>query len=497
MQVAIYTRKSVYVENSESIETQINLCKNYFKNIDATFEIFEDEGFSGKNTNRPAFTRMMKLCKLGKFNAVAVYKIDRIARNIIDFINIYDTLDKYNIKVISITEGFDPSTPGGKVQMILLASLADMERMNIAQRVKDNMLALAKKGCWTGGPAPKGYTIIKDNGKSYLELSDKNIIQNLFNWYLENHSLYKVMQLMKENYPPNIAYSIRENIRNFLRNPVYVQSDPIVSEYLKLKGFEIIGKENKKGYLTYGKTNGDPIAIVSKHKAVIAPNIFLQVNRLLDEKKESYFKRDSKIYWLSGIMKCPLCNSDYILCNSGRNTYYVCSNRLKRNSMGIDTTRNKCSNNKYINALEIETKVEKYIDMLKNLNINEFKNLYEVDTDTTNYSLELENRIKENDKLIANLVDKLMLLSNEAAVPVANRIEEITSSNNILKIKLENEKLKTIELEANKNNVSTTFNNICSFTNIKDNSGKRIIIKTIFKFIIYNPYDDSLDVKFL
>lgn len=498
MKIAIYTRKSVYIENSESIETQINLCREYFKGEDSTFEIFEDEGFSGKNTNRPAFTRMMKLCKLGKFDAVAVYKIDRIARNIIDFVNIYDSLDKDNIKLISITEGFDPSTPGGKIQMILLASLADMERMNIAQRVKDNMLSLAKKGCWTGGCIPKGYTVIKnnENGKMYLELADKEFIINVFNWYLEYQSLYKVQQLMKENYPPDKVYVNRENVRNFLRNPLYVQSDPLVSEYLKLKGFSIIGSENKKGYLTYGKSTGESLAIVSMHKAVIPPNTFLKVNRLLDEKYESYFKKTSKIYWLSGIMKCPFCNGNYVLCNSGKNTYYACSNRVKVTRMRAKQVKDKCENNKYVNAEKIEKKVEDYIFNLRSFTSDMFNQVYESNTTETDNILELTNKIKENEKLINNLVEKLMFLSTEASVPVTNKIEEITGINSQLKIKLENEKLRLLELEANKVDKKHVFNNICAFNNLKDNAQKRIAIREIFKCIYYDPFKDVLEVEF-
>ncbi len=89
MKIAIYTRKSVAIENSESIETQVQLCKSYF-NGNNEFEIFEDEGFSGGNINRPAFKRMMNLARLGTFDIVAVYKVDRIARNIVDFFKIYD-----------------------------------------------------------------------------------------------------------------------------------------------------------------------------------------------------------------------------------------------------------------------------------------------------------------------------------------------------------------------------------------------------------------------
>ncbi|WP_294394921.1 recombinase family protein [uncultured Clostridium sp.] len=495
MHIAIYTRKSVYIENSESIETQINLCRSYFKNTKCSFEIFEDEGFSGKDTNRPAFLRMMKLCKLKKFDAVAVYKIDRIARNIIDFINIYDELEKDNVKLISITEGFDPSTPSGKIQMILLASLADMERMNIAQRVKDNMLQLARKGCWTGGPAPKGYIINKIEGKSYLELNDKELILNMFNWYIEHQSLYKVLQLMKEHYPSK-AYAIRENVRNFLRSPVYAQSDSNISTYLKTKGYSIVGNENKKGYLTYGKTKGEPIAIVSKHTAVIPSELFLKVNKILDSKNEDYFKKESKTYWLSGVLKCHICNSDYVLCNSGKNTYYVCSNRLKRSNSGIDTNAVKCINNKYINALMIENKIEHMILGLKEISKSDFENMYK-HKDSPDMTKDIEKKIKSKETSLNNLINKLTLIENNlAAQAITQKIDEIAQEISLLNTQLEHEKIKLLD-HVSSNNIENIFKNINSFDNIKSNDRKRVILKDTFKAIIYNPADDSLKVEFL
>ena len=198
MKIAIYTRKSIAVERSESIQTQIEMCKKYFKGQNE-FEIFEDEGFSGGNTNRPSFKKMMSLVKLGKFDAVAVYKVDRIARNIVDFFKIFDELEKYNVKLISITEGFDPTTPSGKMMMIMLAGFADMERENIRQRVKDNMIALAKKGCYTGGFVPFGCVTVDIEGKSYLQVKDKDLIKLIFKKYYETGSLYSTQKYLKEN----------------------------------------------------------------------------------------------------------------------------------------------------------------------------------------------------------------------------------------------------------------------------------------------------------
>ena len=63
MKVAIYTRKSKYTEEGESIENQINMCIEYAKNMLGVtdYEIYEDEGFSGGNIDRPQFKKLMKI----------------------------------------------------------------------------------------------------------------------------------------------------------------------------------------------------------------------------------------------------------------------------------------------------------------------------------------------------------------------------------------------------------------------------------------------------
>lgn len=221
MRIAIYTRKSVSVENSESIETQIQLCKSYFKG-DHNFEIFEDEGFSGGNTNRPAFKRMMNLARLNAFDIISVYKVDRIARNIVDFFKIYEELDNLNVKLVSITEGFDPSTPVGKMMMIMLAGFADMERESIRQRVKDNMISLAKKGCFTGGFVPFGCNVEKIEGKSYLKIIEGDLLNFIFNKYLETESLYSTQKYLLENGFKSLAN--RTSLGKLLRNPIYCES---------------------------------------------------------------------------------------------------------------------------------------------------------------------------------------------------------------------------------------------------------------------------------
>ena len=493
MKIAIYTRKSVYKENSESIETQIELCKNYFGG-ENEYEVFVDEGFSGGNTNRPSFLNMMDLIRLGKFDVVAIYKIDRISRNIIDFFKIYEELEKYNVKLVSITENFDTTTPVGKMMMIMLSAFADMERENIRQRVKDNMIALAKKGCFTGGFVPFGCTTEKIEGKSYLKIIDVDIIQLMFTKYLELQSLYATQKYLLDN---NIkTVTARSSLRDILRNPVYCKSSKEVNKYLEGK-FEVIGKANGKGYMTYGKTSGNPTLIVGKHKACIDSELFLKVNMLIDKNREDTSKKKSKVYWLSGVLRCAYCGSRYTIANSDRNSYYVCSHRINRKSggMGRDTTKEKCINNKYINAIEIEKKVAKLIYMLEDEEY--FNSVYSKSTESSSKKEIdiLESKINKNNTSINNLVDKLTIASDQVSKILLDKIEKLNTETNELKISLDKLKIKEMQI-ASDNNLKDIKDNIHKFKDIKDNEEKRRKVSIIFKKLIYDPIDDKIEVVF-
>ena len=101
--IAIYSRKSRYTGKGESIGNQIDLCREYIRTHygDAAAEhavVFEDEGFSGGNLNRPDFKKMMTAAKDRKFKAIVVYRLDRISRNISDFSSLIEELGRLGIK---------------------------------------------------------------------------------------------------------------------------------------------------------------------------------------------------------------------------------------------------------------------------------------------------------------------------------------------------------------------------------------------------------------
>ena len=115
-QYAIYSRKSKYTGKGESIGNQVELCKNYLKTkYDTNVKdvlIYEDEGYTGANTKRPEFQKMLKDIKAKKIKTVICYRLDRISRNVLDFCNLKDELSDYNVSFISIREDFDTSTYG-------------------------------------------------------------------------------------------------------------------------------------------------------------------------------------------------------------------------------------------------------------------------------------------------------------------------------------------------------------------------------------------------
>lgn len=488
--IAIYTRKSVFKENSESIETQIKICKEYFKNdSECEFEIFEDEGFSGKNTNRPAFKRLMLECKMNKFNALICYRLDRISRNVADFSGTLELLQKYNVHFISIKEQFDTSTPMGRAMIYIASVFAQLERETIAERVKDNMLSLAQKGYFTGGTIPQGCESVKKGGKSFLQIVDHELINLYFNTYLEEGSLFLAYKKLK-NYGVNIS---REGYRKVIRNPLYVKSHDIVNSYLISKGFDIIGSpDGVNGYMTYNKVLKEPIAIISTVKAIIEPNKWLKVQMTLDSRKEQ-FKNTSETNFLSGILKCPQCGGFYHSAQVNKVKYYACQNRINRSAYGINKDKEKCKNKKYIRAEKIESKV---LEIIKFLSFKEnFDKFFQVKSDSDEMEIKkLEKQLVKNETMINNLVEKTMILSNAAAKPFLDKIEELTSQNIELKNKIENEKLIAMQQEANINSLDFIYDKIKKFNELETSKEKNDSLKIIFGELEYDSYNDEINL---
>ena len=240
--IAIYCRQSVDKKDSISIEQQEQACIAFtFGNA---YKVFKDKGFTGANTNRPAFVEMMSQVRSRQVTKVIVYKVDRISRSLQDFVGIYGEFEKYGVEFVSCNEQFDTSNAMGKATLQIIMVFAELERSMIQKRVHDNFYERAKKGLFLAGVAPFGYKKIPvtiDGIHTHkLEADEKQIeiVKMIYSDYLMTRSLGAVVKKLnacgistnRGNYFSSVT------IARLLRNPVYVRADADVYLYLKSKG---------------------------------------------------------------------------------------------------------------------------------------------------------------------------------------------------------------------------------------------------------------------
>ena len=95
---AVYTRQSLDVKDSLSIESQLDACLN--ENGSAEYQHYNDKGYSGKNTERPAFRQLMADVRKGTIERVIVYRLDRLSRSLLDFAEMIDVFKKKDVEFV-------------------------------------------------------------------------------------------------------------------------------------------------------------------------------------------------------------------------------------------------------------------------------------------------------------------------------------------------------------------------------------------------------------
>ena len=203
---AVYCRKSVEERAEEtfgSIENQHESILSFIashKHEDwvPLAERYDDNGFTGSNTNRPSLQKLINDIKEGRVNMVIVYKLDRLSRSLVDFVQILKFFEENNVAFASITQPIDTSTSTGKLMLHILSSFAEFERELISERTRDKMAAARKRGQWMGGRPPLGYDVAKDSKKLVVNQEDAKLIHEIFDLYLKGNSLLKVAQIINE-----------------------------------------------------------------------------------------------------------------------------------------------------------------------------------------------------------------------------------------------------------------------------------------------------------
>ncbi len=99
-----------------------------------------DAGISGKaTTERPAFQTMMAAAQAGQVQRIVAMKLDRLARNVKDFLGIVDELRAMKCDLVLVKKSFDTSTPQGKFALTMFAAMAELEASTITERISGQL----------------------------------------------------------------------------------------------------------------------------------------------------------------------------------------------------------------------------------------------------------------------------------------------------------------------------------------------------------------------
>ena len=190
---AVYTRKS-HEEGLEqefnSLDAQREAGENYIASQKANGwvclpERYDDGGFSGGNTNRPALRRLMEDIKAGKIDILVIYKIDRLTRCLTDFSELQEFFDAHGVSFVSVTQEINTSTSAGRMMLNILMTFAQYEREIIAERVRDKVGAAKKRGKNCGGYPVLGYDADPVTKKLIVNEKEAETVRFVFEKYNE------------------------------------------------------------------------------------------------------------------------------------------------------------------------------------------------------------------------------------------------------------------------------------------------------------------------
>lgn len=188
----VYTRVSTDAQGEDgkvSLPEQERMAKACIESKGWSYiRTYEDNGYSGRTTDRPALQQMLSDIVKGEIDAIVIYKLDRLSRKQRDTLSIIEEfLLKNKVDLVSLSETLDTSSPWGRAMIGVLSSFNQLESENIAERTKMGRYATAREGGYAGGKPPLGYRAVE--GHLVIVPNEAEIVRKVFSLRKEGKTL--------------------------------------------------------------------------------------------------------------------------------------------------------------------------------------------------------------------------------------------------------------------------------------------------------------------
>lgn len=351
---AIYIRVSTHWQiDKDSLKVQRRELIAYVELVlgITDYEVFEDPGYSAKNTDRPDYQAMMERIRTGEFTHLVVWKIDRISRNLLDFAYMYDELKRLGVTFVSKNEQFDTSTAIGEAMLKIILVFAELERNMTSERVTAVMLSRANNGQWNGGRVPYGYSWDKESGTFAVVEQEAKVANRMAELYEQYQSLLYVVKYMND-----AGITTRNGkawtptaVRKILTNPWNIG--------------HYVYNVHSGGKGTEKRSEDEWITVEDHHPAILDERLFYRIKFLLTRNKrggvpasKTYVRKNIHIF--GGLLRCAKCGSNMIAnqdrrrANGIRPSIYACGSRRRKQT--------SCAN-KYISDMVLGPFVLNYV----------------------------------------------------------------------------------------------------------------------------------------
>ncbi len=493
--VAIYCRVSTEEQAAEgySISAQLQTLRQYTQLYGwQVAEEYVDEGISGKNIKgRPAMQRLVADVEKDKFQAVLVWKISRLSRNMLDTLTLLDKFEDYGVKFISYSENFDTGSPIGRLVVQLMASIAEMERNTLSENVKLGMKQRALEGSWNGGVV-FGYDTIEK--ELVINQNEAKVIQLIFQLYASGKGLKAIANhLNKAGYRTkrNCHFSIN-GVETILDNVIYNGK----ISWLKVENWDTKRRKGK---------NPNPILVEGQHEAIVSDELWSVVQAR--RKSKSFKQRQShEPFLLSSLLRCPDCGKGMVPSittytrkdgTKCRHRYYVCGNFHNKGSSACKANSIKAyeAEDKVINKIETFLSNKRWL--YKSL---QDKNSHSVDSlNQLNKELEqIEKRLSE----IESLQDRYMEAFEKNTLPtgilqerlqkISNEKGELDQRKNEITVQIGSTDTKIIQPEIIESLLEKFLN---VYRNASRENGKQLLQLLIKKITIKQLKERSRSVN--